>query len=168
MNSLIARSGLAVVVAAITLFVSSCAAEAPAGGTQPSESAQDAATEHSGDSDTGQAADSFQEEELEGALVSSFPDDVPLYPGDVVSSIAALSEVTEQPEWNATMTTGDPFDAVDSAIRSDYTSDGWQIRSEMDHLGGYLLVAGKDNYTVSITYNDMQGPGITINYGVSS
>lgn len=54
-------------------------------------------------------------EELSGALVESFPHDVPLYDGDIVSSLVALSEVTGAPEWNVDMVTGDPFDTVDAA-----------------------------------------------------
>ena len=175
MRALITRSGIAALIAVLALLTASCAADGEVGGTQPADAGGvESSTEEAGGSDAAEQdaaedeAEAFQEEELDGSLVASFPDDVPLYPGDVVSSLAALSDMTQQPEWNATISTDDSLETVDAAIRADYTSNGWEIRSEMDHAGGFMLITANDAYIVTVTYNDLDGNGITINYGVSS
>jgi hypothetical protein len=167
MSSLIVRSGLIAAIAALSLFTTSCAAETAGADSQPATSDNAESPAERADGSRADSTASFEAEELDGALVSSFPSDVPLYPGDVVNSLAALSEASERPEWNAQIVTGDSFDAVDASIRADYSSAGWKTRSEMDFMGGIQLIAGNDAYTVSITYNDFDGTGITINYGVS-
>lgn len=169
-KTLFARVGAAGIVSALALFLVSCGAEEPTEAATPVESAAaEPTTESADDSDAAEPAESsFQEEELEGELVSSFPDDVPLYPGEIVSSVAALSDVSQSPEWNVMMETADAFDVVDAAIRSDYTSNGWSISNEMDYLDGYLLMVRNGDYIVSITYAELGEVGITINYGVSS
>lgn len=175
MAPLINRSVISTGVIALALLISACAGEDSAEGTQsaersgvesPADNSTDA--EATAPTESDEPSESFEEEELDGTLVSSFPDAVPLYPSEVVNSLAAVSEVTERPEWNVLLTTGDAFEEVDAAIRSDYTSNGWNIRSEMDYMGGFLLVAGKDEYTVSITYHELSETEIHINYGVSS
>jgi len=169
-RSLRTRSVAAAAVTGLALLTTSCAADDAPETAPPADSSAADTPAADGDSDSpsdAEPAESFQEEELDGALVASFPGGVPLYPGDVVSSLAVLGEVSERPEWNVTIATDDALEVVDAAIRDDYTSDGWEIRTEMDHMDGHLLVTGKDGYTVSITYSSAGG-AVSINYGVSS
>lgn len=160
-----ARSALAAATLALALFTVSCAAETQA--TEQPPAAEGTAQESTENTAPEQNAEDFEEVELDGALVDSFPSDVPLYDGEIVNSLSAWSETSDSPEWNVLIATDDPMETVDAAIRSAYTSNGWEIRSDMESMGGYLLVAHNDDYIVSITYNDMTG-GLTINYGVST
>lgn len=159
------RSWTVAATTTLLLVTASCAAdpiESPVAGSGTSVAAspegalaqEDTATE-------------FQTIELEGTLVDSFPGDVPLYDAAIVKSLAGVSEVTGKPEWAVLMTTGDSLDEVDARIRESYGSDGWTIGTDMEASGGYLIVARGNGYTVSVTYNDLTGSGITINYGVS-
>lgn len=171
MRAPLARFGLVAAAATLTFTLASCA-----GITEPdtdvelptSSTADDATQPTQGAADSSQAnADEFETLELEGALVDSFPTDVPLYEGTVTASVAAVSEVTELPEWNATIVTDHSLETVDAAIREAYSSNGWTIGSDMAAFGGYQLITRSDRYTVSVTYNDLTSSDITINYGVS-
>lgn len=162
--SFVRRSALAALVAVVGLAMASCAGE-PAEGAAPPETAQVAPEDQGGADDADGDGGAFAEEELEGRLVSSFPADVPLYDGEVLSSLAVLSESADRPEWNATIGTGDAIDAVDASIRDAYSTGGWEIRTDMKLGAGAQLIAHSAAYIVSITY--MDSGGVTINYGVS-
>lgn len=107
-------------------------------------------------------------EHLEGALVSSFPADVPLYDGHIVDSLSGISEYSGAPEWNVTISSPDSVDTVGASVREAYSTNGWSMGSEMESAGGYLFTARGAGYTVSVTYGDAFGPDTTINYGVSA
>lgn len=176
MNFARSRSLTVTSIAALALFTASCASDSSP--EQPSAQAlvTEDATDNTDapDSSDAQPSDADDTEadvtpqELNGALVDSFPDDVPLYDGDIESSLAALSEVTGAPEWNVDMVTGDPFDTVDAAIREAYSSNGWEIASEMEFGGGPMLITRRASYTVTVSYSDAYSEGIIINYGVSA
>lgn len=125
------------------------------------------ASDTSGDTSTSAEAPSteIESEEVEGALVDSFPDDIPLYDGTIIESKAGMSEVSGDPEWNVHMDTDDPVETVNESLRADYSSNGWEISSEMTSGSSHLFTASNSDYIVSVTYNDMFG---TINYGVSA
>lgn len=151
---------------ALVLFASACSSApteepAPGGETIVGETNNDSPAEQTNDAE-------FEATELEGALVDSFPHDVPLYNGLIEKSSASLSEVSNKPEWAVLMSTSDPLEAVDVSIRESYSTNGWTIGSDMESAGGFLLVARGNGYIVSITYNDLTGDGITITYGVSA
>lgn len=117
---------------------------------------------------TDQSTTKIESEELEGALVDSFPQDVPLYDGEIIESKGGMSDVSEEPEWNVAMSTADSIETVDESIRAAYSTNGWTIGSESESGNGYQLIARKTGYIVSITYNDMFSTDININYGVSA
>ncbi len=152
---------------ALVLFTASCSAasetESTASNTETTaaESTDNSPAEQNNDAE-------FEVIELEGELVDSFPQDVPLYDGSIVQSSASLSEVSNAPEWAVLMSTGDALEAVDADIRESYSTNGWTIGSDMESAGGILLVARGNGYIVSVTYNDLTGDGITITYGVSA
>ena len=170
MKSLVTRSLILAAAASLMLFSSSCAAE-PAGNDARGESPSSEGT--SEDTNGGQSqdgadtpADDFVSEELEGALVSNFPSEVPLYSGLILNSSSGISEVSGEPQWSVMMSTSDPLETVDAAIREAYSTNGWVIGSDMEAHGGYMLIARGGGPTTSITYNDMLGSDITITYGV--
>lgn len=138
-----------------------------------SSSPSDADTSQSSSVDstgsTSQNSQTIEAEELEGALVESFPaDEVPLYDGTVTKSLGKMS-VSDRPEWNVTIETNDTINQVDAAIRASYAADGWSIRSDgKTLLGGTMLTTQSDGYTVTITYDEIGESGIIINYGVSA
>ncbi|AXH96731.1 hypothetical protein [Ornithinimicrobium avium] len=115
------------------------------------------------------SANDIADEELHGQLVESFPtDQVPLYAGDVVGSLGRMSDYLGLPEWNVDMTTADSFDDVDVAIRDAYSADGWEIASESKNpFGGNMLIARSGDYIATITYQEADNDGTSINYGVS-
>ena len=130
----------------------------------------DVTAEGGGASDEGDTSvKEIADEELQGQLVDSFPtDEVPLYAGDVVGSLGRMSDYLNLPEWNVDIATADSFDDVDVEIRSAYASNGWEVASESKNpLGGYMLVARSDDYIATITYQDADNDGTSINYGVS-
>lgn len=156
--------------ASLVLLTSSCAAESggnDALGDAPSTEETSEGT-NGGQSQDGavHSADDFVSEELEGALVSNFPSEVPLYNGLILNSSSGISEVSGEPQWSVMMSTSDPLETVDAAIREAYSTNGWAIGSDMEAHGGYVLIARGGGPTTSITYNDMLGSDITITYGV--
>lgn len=159
------RSWIIAPLVALVLVTASCAAEpaenpAPGGGANVEASNENAPAEESNTAE-------FETIELEGALVDSFPRDVPLYNALVLESSASLGPVTELPEWGVLMTTNDAFDAVDADIRSTYSSNGWTIGMDSQFGGGTLLTARGNGYMLSITYTDYGEDGVSITYGVS-
>lgn len=111
----------------------------------------------------------IKDEKLEGKLVSSFPsDEVPLYPGKIVSSLGKMNSAGDRGEWNVAVSTTDSYAEVDAAIRESYEAENWSIASESKSLmGGTMLIARSNKHTATITYDDMGEEGIKINYGVS-
>ena len=174
MKSPIRRTWILALVAVSALATASCSSEAPADEEQvdaPTGEAQvDAPAEDGseGSTDADQSDTEVPSEELEGELVSSFPSEVPLYDGEIESSLSGVGEVTGSPEWNVAMTTADSMDAVDAAVREAFSSNGWAIGTDMEFAGGYQLTARSSEHMVSITYNDFGGPLVMINYGVSA
>lgn len=163
MKKHVARSAALAASVLLALGMTACASES----SEPDALAeQPAAAETEDNAAAEQPAEDFTEEELEGALVDSFPKEVPLYDGEIKSSSASISEVSDDPQWNVMMTTSDSLETVDASIRESFSANGWKIGTEMESGGGYLLVANGGGPTTSITYNDMFGDFITINYGV--
>lgn len=160
------RAASATAIVALALGLAACAGESVDGHVQSDPPSSETSREQQQQATEPSTAD-FVVEEIDGALVTSFPTDVPLYDGEIVASSASLSDVDSAPEWGVIMQTGDPLEAIDAAIRSDYASNGWTIASDNAYMGGYQLIARGNGYTVSITYNDMTGP-MEIIYGVSS
>lgn len=113
--------------------------------------------------------DVIKDEKLEGELVSSFPkDEVPLYPGKIVSSLGKMNSAGDRGEWNVEVSTTDAYADVDAAIREAYEADEWSIANDSKSLmGGTMLVARSNKHTATITYDDMGEDGVKINYGVS-
>lgn len=111
----------------------------------------------------------IKDEKLDGELVDSFPkEQVPLYPGEVVSSLGKMDVYLDRAEWNVAITTSDTFAAVDASIREAYESGDWSIATDnKSGLGGTMLIARSNKYTAAISYDDMGTDGISINYGVS-
>src|SRR5690606_2496415 len=111
----------------------------------------------------------IKEEELNGELVDSFPEDkVPLYAGQIKHSLGKMNSAGDRGEWNVRVTTTDSFDQVDAAIREAYEADDWSIAVDQKSLlGGTMLIARSMRHTATITYDDMGEEGILINYGVS-
>ena len=181
MNSPIRLTWALLLASALSLATASCSS-APVGGdnaaqpadeTQPAVQVDEAAADETdadqaGAEDAGQAGAEVPVEELEGELVSSFPAEVPLYDGEIESSLSGVAEISGNPEWNVAMTTADSLDAVDTAIREAFSSNGWAIGTDMEFAGGYQLTARSSEHMVSITYNDFGGPLVMINYGVSA
>lgn len=171
------RAWMIAAAAALALFAASCGSDSSGAATAPppvDNSQADVlpeetpAAEETPDAEepSDDSAATVEEEELDGALVDSFPSDVPLYDGEIESSKSGLNSFGD-PEWNAAIITNDAMESVDASIREAYSADGWTLGSELEFAGGYLLTARSEDYTVSLTYNDMTGP-VTINYGVSA
>lgn len=159
------RSWIIAPLVALVLVTASCAAEpaenpAPDGGTNVETSNETSPVEENNTAD-------FETIELEGALVDSFPRDVPLYNALILQSSASLGPVTESPEWGVLMTTSDSLEVVDAGIRESYSANGWTIGSDMKANGGYLLIVRGNGYMLSITYNNLASDDIMITYGVS-
>lgn len=133
-----------------------------------SNNADDQTNQRSTSENTSSNFEKIKDEKLEGELVSSFPkDEVPLYPGDVKSSLGKMDFTGERAEWNVEVATADSFEKVDASIREAYEGDGWSIVTDKKTgLGGTMLIARSSGYTASIIYEDT-GDGILINYGVS-
>lgn len=170
-------------VAAVTMLMvvtAGCSSENPEGDPQGEVLVAEETTDVTATTDETEAADVEQPEQeepaghdvptehLEGALVSSFPADVPLYDGHIVDSLSDISEFSGAPEWNVMISTPDSVDAVGASVREAYSTNGWSMGSEMESAGGYLFTARGAGYTVSVSYNDAFGPDTTINYGVSA
>ncbi|HMM62318.1 MAG TPA: hypothetical protein PKC86_02040 [Candidatus Saccharibacteria bacterium] len=113
--------------------------------------------------------DIVKDEKLEGKLVDSFPkNEVPLYPGEIVSSLGKMNSDGDRGEWNVAVKTNDSLAAVDASIREAYEADNWSIATESKTgMGGTMLIARSNKHTATITYDDMGTDGILINYGVS-
>lgn len=77
-----------------------------------------------------------KDEELDGALVTSFPAEIPLYDGEVERISSQMGVVTEQPEWGVTITTTDHLNDVDARIRQAYSENGRTIVSDNEFAGG--------------------------------
>lgn len=176
MNLAFSRPLTITIVAALALFAAACSSD-----SSPDEAAAEAPiTEETADTtdatdlgetepnSTDEDGNDFTPQDLDGALVDSFPDDVPLYDGEIESSLSNVGEVTGLPEWSVTMFTNDSFDMVDAAIREAFSSNGWEISSEMEYGGGPMLVTRHASYTVTVAYNDAYTENIMIVYGVSA
>lgn len=164
LKAYVARSTAVAAAILLTLGLASCAEEASGGEVQAPASPAESQPEVSANEEVPE--EEFVEEELEGELVASFPKEVPLYDGQITSSLSKLSEAYQEPQWNVRMTTDDSFETVDAAIREAFGSNGWSISTEMESGGGLLLIANGGGPTTTITYTDIYGDGITINYGV--
>lgn len=160
MKSYIGRSTILAAAVLLALVTTSCASTSPDTNTQND---RPAATDGNGNSNAEQPAADFVSEELDGALVGSFPKEVPLYDGQIESSSASLSEASGDPQWSVRITTSDPFETVDAAIRAAFSSNGWKIASEMKSGSTYLTIARGGGPTTTVSYNDTFG---TIDYGV--
>ncbi len=147
-------------VAAPLMFMSAACGSGGAANSSDSQSSTSSPNNESSN-------EKVKDEELDGALVTSFPAEIPLYDGEVEKSLGQMSEITEQPEWNVTITTTDDLTDVDTSIRQAYSENGWTIVSDNEFAGGYQLTARGNGYTVSITHNDFGSSTVTINYGVS-
>jgi|LSQX01.1.fsa_nt_gb hypothetical protein len=166
------RTALGAAAVAFALLTTSCAAESSVADDEAvDQSTSQQTTDETADQgtagDDGHSADTFEVIELDGALVDSFPADVPLYDGEVLRSAASWSDYLDKPEWHAVIGTADDLDTVNAGVRADYTSNGWEITSESEVLGGYQLIAHGNGYIVSITYNDITG-AMQVDYGVSA
>lgn len=180
MTPSLARTWAVVAVTTLMLVASGCSSEEPEGDPQVDVLVAEETTDvtETTDSTAGTDAQEPEQEEpaghdvpteqLEGALVSSFPADVPLYDGQIVDSLSGISDFSGAPEWNVTMTTQDSVDTVGASVREAYSTNGWSMGSEMESAGGNLFTARGAGYTVSVTYGDAFGPETTINYGVSA
>lgn len=166
------RRWLAVLAAGmLALQLGACAAE-PSEQDAPTGD-QEVETSHTTNADDETSAETatpadFTPEELDGALVASFPSEIPLYDGEISDSRSSMGEVTQKPEWAVAMVTGDSLETVDAAVRDAYSNNGWSIRSEQDFAGGYMVIANGNGYIVTITHNDFGGPEVIISYGVSA
>ena len=154
MKTTINRTATALIGAALLFTTAACGSDTSASDTSndTSTSAEPAHTE-------------IESEELEGALVDSFPDDIPLYDGTIMESKGHMGEVSGAPEWSVFMKTDDPIETVNESLRADYSSNGWEMGSDMKSGSSHQFTARNNDYIVSVTYNDMFG---TINYGVSA
>lgn len=183
MKSPMSRSWMIAAAAGLALLTASCASDPVADDSpedapvveeqtevQAEEPSSDDTQEAADDDQVAQDAETIEVEtvKLEGELVDSFPDDVPLYDGEIFDSSSQMDEVSEAPAWGVMMSTGDSIEVVDAAIREAYSTNGWEIGSDMEYMGGYQLVARHAGYIVSITYNDALSSDIMITYGVSA
>ena len=155
--------GAGVIAAAVIGYV------AVSSGSDDSKNSEVGQSENKNKRDNSSNFKTVKDEKLEGELVDSFPkDEVPLYPGEIKSSLGKMDSTGERAEWNVEVNATDSFETVDSAIREAYEANNWSIASESKSLmGGVMLVARSYKHTATITYDDMGEGGVKINYGVS-
>lgn len=116
------------------------------------------------------ASPTGKEEELEGKLVSSFPNFAPLHPGEITKSKAVKRTTDGALKWTVKVQTDAPFDEVKNAIATSYSENGWEIVSakenNMGAMSSELLMARGHGMTISIVYTKLDDI-VQIAYGLN-
>lgn len=116
------------------------------------------------------ASTTGNEEELEGKLVSSFPDFAPIHPGKVTKSKAIKRTTDGALQWTVTVHADASFDEVKNAIATSYSQNGWEIVStrenNMGAMSNELLMARGHGMTISIVYTKLNDI-VQISYGLN-
>lgn len=152
----------AIILGATVIMLAGCG-----GGASENATSGDAASTEASAPTSGITGD---EEELEGALVSSFPDFAPLHPGNITKSKAVKRTTDGELQWSVRMETDSPFDDVKSAIATAYSQDGWEIVSvkeqNMGAMSNEIVMARGHGMTMSIVYTQVNDI-VQISYGLN-
>jgi len=81
----------------------------------------------------------------DGQLPDGFPTDIPVYEGQITSSLKA------DKGWSVTIEAADDVETVFTWYKQELEASGWKIVSEMKVTDGGVLVAEKGDQSVQVT-----------------